>query len=35
MKHIIYYKRCVVLVIILLVNITIVFAQQKKSGLMQ
>ena len=35
MKHIIYYKRCVVLVIILLVNITIVFAQQKKKTQLQ
>ena len=35
MKHIIYYKRCVVLVIILLVNITAVFAQQKKKAPLQ
>ena len=35
MKNIIYYKRCVVLVIILLVNITAVFAQQKKKAPLQ
>ena len=35
MKHIIYLSRCVVLAIILLVNITTVFAQQKKKTPLQ
>ena len=33
--HIIYIKRCVILAIILLVNVTTIFAQQKKKSPLQ
>ena len=35
MMHIIYIKRCVILAIILLVNVTTIFAQQKKKSPLQ